>query len=69
MMSVKILSASFWDDLNSSTGEVTQVTLHQRRISMSILNESLTQEQEAINDVNIMALIAFLTYEVRNFLL
>lgn len=64
MMSVKILNASLYDDLNSPSGDIAPVTLSQRNIAMGLLSESLTHAAEAVSDVNIASLISFLTFEV-----
>ncbi|KAH8692222.1 hypothetical protein BGW36DRAFT_387205 [Talaromyces proteolyticus] len=66
MMSVKVLNATLYDDLQQTrSGEsVSTVTLWQRQISMRLLTESLHREEEALSDANIASLISFLSFEM-----
>lgn len=63
-MSVKILNASAWDDI-SKTGMISDVTLQQRGITLDLLNSSLANVDEACSDVNIAAMVAYLSFDVR----
>jgi hypothetical protein len=64
LMSTKVLNASMWDELESPSGQIIHVTQVQRQIAMKLLTESLSREEEALSDVSIASLSAFLTFEV-----
>ncbi|KAL1965848.1 hypothetical protein VTN77DRAFT_5169 [Rasamsonia byssochlamydoides] len=65
LISAKILNASAWDDLNGAGG-ISDVTLHQRSIALSLLNDALANLDEACSDVNIAAMMSFLTFDFVN---
>ncbi|KAH8811316.1 hypothetical protein F5884DRAFT_781762 [Xylogone sp. PMI_703] len=65
LMSVKILNASAWDDL-SRAGRISDITFHQRNITLKLLNDSLSNPDEASSDANIGAMISYNSFNFIN---
>jgi hypothetical protein len=63
LMSVKILNASAWDDINE-TGRISPWSFHQRSVSLKLLHDLLSQLQHACSDVTIATLQGLLGFEV-----
>jgi hypothetical protein len=67
-MSAKLVTATAWDDLNGPSCEISDLTLFQRDISEEILFDSIANSATASSDMNIIATLTLLSFEVRSLL-
>ncbi|OKL58235.1 hypothetical protein UA08_06389 [Talaromyces atroroseus] len=63
-MSAKLVTATTWDDLNGPKCEISDLTLFQRDISEKILFDTTADPRTAGSDMNIVATLTLLTFEV-----
>jgi phospholipase/lecithinase/hemolysin len=63
LMSAKILSASAWDELNT-TEHISSITMQQSNITRELLNGALTNREQCFSDVTVAALLSLLLFDV-----